>query len=250
MKNKAIKAYLRFELIMFFRNFITAFFLLIFPAMMLIIFGSIYGNKPNALYGGFGAIDMFIPAYSGIVISVTGLMNIPLTLCEYREKGIFKRYRATPSDPSSVILAQLIINSVMTTIGMAFLIILGKLVYQVKLPANIVQCLLLFLVSIFCIFAIGFFIGGLAPGMKAANSIAYLIFFPMLFLSGATIPYEILPPAARQVSKLFPLTYTVSAMKSVWNGGKISENINALLLLLVFGAVFWTLSRYTFKWET
>ncbi len=86
--------------------------------------------------------------------------------------------------------------------------------------------------------------------MKAANSIAYLIFFPMLFLSGATIPYEILPLAARQVSKFFPLTYTVSAMKSVWNGGTISENINALLLLLVFGAVFWTLSRYTFKWET
>ena len=125
-----------------------------------------------------------------------------------------------------------------------------SLVYQVKLPANIVQCLLLFLISIFCIFAIGFFIGGLAPGMKAANSIAYLIFFPMLFLSGATIPYEILPPAARQVSKFFPLTYTVSAMKSVWNGGTISENINALLLLLVFGAIFWTLSRYTFKWET
>ena len=149
MKNKAIKACLRFEFMMFCRNFITAFFLLIFPAMMLIIFGSIYGNKPNALYGGFGAVDMFIPAYSGIVISVTGLMNIPLTLCEYREKGIFKRYRATPSDPSSVILAQLIINSVMTMIGMAFLIIIGKLVYQVKLPANIVQCLLLFLISIY-----------------------------------------------------------------------------------------------------
>ena len=49
MKNKAIKACLRFEFMMFCRNFITAFFLLIFPVMMLIIFGSIYGNKPNAL---------------------------------------------------------------------------------------------------------------------------------------------------------------------------------------------------------
>ncbi len=250
MKKKALIGFFRFEFVMFRRNYVTAFFLLIFPTMMLLIFGNIYGNEPNDLYGGSGSVDMFIPAYSGIVIAVTGLMNIPFTLCEYREKGIFKRYKATTSSPSYVILAQFVINATMTIVGMLILVLFGKLIYSIRLTANLLECLFVFLISVFCIFSVGFFIGGFAPNMKAASSIAYLTFFPMLFLSGATVPYEILPAAVREIAKFLPLTYTVSAMKSIWNGGSIKENANAIVLLLVFGIIFLILSKYTFKWET
>ena len=156
MKKKALIGFFRFEFVMFRRNYVTAFFLLIFPTMMLLIFGNIYGNEPNDLYGGSGSVDMFIPAYSGIVIAVTGLMNIPFTLCEYREKGIFKRYKATTSSPSYVILAQFVINATMTIVGMLILVLFGKLIYSIRLTANLLECLFVFLISVFCIFSVGF----------------------------------------------------------------------------------------------
>jgi len=249
MTGKAMLGFLKFEFTMFRRNFVTAFFLLLFPTMMLLIFGSIYGNEPNEVYGGFGSVDMFVPAYSGIVIAVTGLMNIPLTLCEYREKGIFKRYRATPTKPSYVIYSQLIINALMTTLGMCILIAVGKIVYHIQISENLLQCTLIFVVSTLSIFSIGFFIGGIAPNMKAANSIAYLVFFPMLFLSGATIPFEILPSSVQNVAKFLPLTHTVSSMKAIWNGAQLQEHAKSILILIVFAIIFAILSKITFKWE-
>lgn len=249
MKTNRFAGYFRFETIMFFRNFVTAFFLLIFPTMMLLIFGSIYGNEPNELYKGAGSVDMFVPAYSGIVIAVTGLMNIPLSLSEYRERGIFKRYRATTSKPENVVWAQLIINGIMTFMGMVLLIVVGKVVYHIKISSNLLECLVVFVVSLFCIFSIGFFIGGIAPGMKAASSLAYLVFFPMLFLSGATLPYELLPMTVQKVAKCLPLTHTVSAMKSVWNGAGIADNLEELAVLVCFGVLFFLLSKITFRWE-
>lgn len=249
MTGKARSGFLKFEFKMFRRNFITTFFLLLFPTMMLLIFGSIYGNEPNEIYGGFGSVDMFVPAYSGIVIAVTGLMNIPLTISEYREKNIFKRYRATPAKPSYVIFSQLIINALMTILGMCIVIIVAKAVYDIQISENLAQCALIFVLSMLSIFSIGFFIGGIAPNMKASTSIAYLVFFPMLFLSGATIPFEILPSSIQKIAKFLPLTHTVALMKSVWNGGQLQDHLGSILVLLVFAAIFTILTRLSFKWE-
>ncbi len=250
MNSKAIGGFLKFELNLFLRNFITVFFLLVFPTMMLLIFGGIYGNAPSELFGGVGAINMFVPAYSGIVIAVTGLMNIPISLCEYREKGIFKRYKATPTKPGYLILALLIINTCMTIIGMFILIIVGKIVFDIEITGNFAQCFLIFMVSLFCIFAIGFLVGAVAPNMKASNSLAYLLYFPMLFLSGATMPYEIFPKGLQTVAKILPMTYSVKAMKSVWNGGTLKENASSILILAAIGIVFWVMSIKAFKWDT
>lgn len=249
MTGKAMFGFLKFEFTMFRRNTVTAFFLLLFPTMMLIIFGSIYGNEPNDLYGGFGSVDMFVPAYSGIVIAVTGLMNIPLTLSEYREKGIFKRYRATPAKPFYVIYSQLIINALMTIVGMCIVIIVGNALYHIQISEHLPQCALIFVLSILSIFSIGFFIGGIAPNMKAANSIAYLVFFPMLFLSGTTIPFELLPSSVQTVAKFLPLTHTVSSMKAVWNGAQLQDHVESIAVLAIFAVVFMALSKITFKWE-
>lgn len=41
-------------------------------------------------------VDVSVPAYSGIIISVVGLMSLPLTLCEYREKKYSKDIESLP----------------------------------------------------------------------------------------------------------------------------------------------------------
>ena len=246
--NQLLLNHLKFEFKMFCRNYITAFFLLLFPLLMLILFGSIYGSEPSPFYGGISPIDIFVPSYSGIVIAVTGLMYIPLTLCNYRNKGVFKRYMATPTKPTYVIYAQLIINAIMTTIGMVILIVVGKVVFNIQISQNIWPCFLVFLISMACIFSIGFFIGGVTPNIEAVNSIAYLVFFPMLFLSGSTIPYEVLPKSVQDFAQVLPLTHTVSIMRSVWNGGYLQDHITSIFILIAYTVVFALLSKITFRW--
>lgn len=105
------------EFVLFIRDFFGFFFTLVFPTMMLVLFGSIYGNNPIYPGAEVGMIDVSVPAYCVMVIGVTGLMSLPLTLAEYKEKKIYKRFDATPVGKKSIMVAQVCINIVMTFAG-------------------------------------------------------------------------------------------------------------------------------------
>lgn len=74
------------EFILFLRDFFGVFFALAFPVLMLLIFGGIYGNEPVYPGAATGIMDASVPAYSVMVMGVTGLMSFPLTLAGYKEK--------------------------------------------------------------------------------------------------------------------------------------------------------------------
>ena len=124
---------------LFLREPVGAFFTLVFPLMMLFLFGSIYGNTPTPLFNGRGTIDISVPAYTAMIIATTGLMGMTITLSAYRENGVLRRLRTTPVSPLIVLAAQVIVLYVMTTLGMLMLIIAGKLVYNLRFEGNAVQ---------------------------------------------------------------------------------------------------------------
>ena len=126
----------------FFRNFITIFFTLIFPPLFLILFGEIYGNNPTPMFDGLGTVDASLPAYICMIFCVTGIMSLPLSLTSYREKKILKRFKATPTTPAQIIVAQIVVNLLMTVIGAILLVIIARLRYSAALPANLMWRLL------------------------------------------------------------------------------------------------------------
>ena len=45
-----------------------------------------------------------------------------------------------------------------------------------------------------------------------------VIFYPMMFFSGTTVPMQILPAGIKRIAHLLPLTYVVSLLQGVWFG--------------------------------
>ena len=84
----------------------AAFFTLVFPLLLLFMFGSIYGNKPTPFFGGHGMVDVSTPAYIAIILGSTGFMSMSIIVSTYRERGILRRFRATPLRPMAIIGAQ------------------------------------------------------------------------------------------------------------------------------------------------
>ena len=132
---------------LFLREPIGAFFTLVFPLMMLFLFGSIYGNTPSEYFNGLGTVDVSVPAYTAMIIATTGLVGLTITIASYRETGVLRRLRATPIRPVSVLVAQLIVLFVMTTLGMFLLVIAGKLVYDMRFDGNVFSVLAGFTLS-------------------------------------------------------------------------------------------------------
>lgn len=231
------------------REYVYMFFAFIFPPMMLLLFGGMYGNAPSDFYNGHGAVDFLTPAYIGMIMAVSGVMGMPLILSEYRQHKVLKRYKATPVGTSTIMVPQLIVNGLISTAGVIILIIVGKVVFDLRFLGNVFYFVIAFLLSVASVFSIGFLISAVAPSSRAATAIAYLIYFPMLFLSGATIPLQIMPEAIKTVSKFIPLTYCVELLQGTWTGSPIDGFLTEAAVLLAITVVFTVLSIRFFRWE-
>jgi ABC-2 type transport system permease protein len=142
-----------------------------------------------------------------------------------------------------------IVLFLMTTLGMALLIIAGKLVYHMRFEGNALSVLAGFTLSSLSFFAIGFVLAGLMPNARTAQVVGMVILYPMLFLSGAGFPRELLPEAIKKVSTFLPLTYVVDLLRGLWIGESWGQHITAVIVLaavLVVGAL---ISVKTFRWE-
>lgn len=234
---------------LFLREPVGAFFTLVFPLMMLFLFGSIYGNEPTPIFNNQGTIDVSVPAYTAMIVATTGLMGLVITMASYREKGVLRRLRTTPVHPLVVLGSQVIVLFVMTALGMALLIAAGVLVYKLQFHGNVWSVLGGFLLSTLSFFALGFTLAGLLPTARTAQVVGMVLLYPMLFLSGAGFPYELLPEGVKKVSTFLPLTYVVDLLRGLWVGENWGEHTTSVLVLtgiLVTGVV---ISVWLFKWE-
>jgi len=234
---------------LFLREPVGAFFTLVFPLMMLFLFGTIYGNNPPPGSGGQGAIDTLIPAFTAMVIGMTGLMSVTLTMATYRENGVLRRLRTTPVSPLVVLAAQVVVVFTMTGLGMLLLVTAGKLVYHVRFEGNAFSMLGGFILSSLSFFGIGFILAGTMPTARTAQIVAMVLLYPMLILSGAAWPRELMPAAVQKISAFVPLTYVVNLLRGLWTGeawGDHLLNVGILAGMLLLGII---VSAKTFRWE-
>lgn len=234
----------------FFRNFITVFFTLIFPPLFLILFGEIYGNDPTPLFDGIGTVDASVPAYICMVVCVTGIMSLPLSLTSYREKKILKRFKATPTTPVQIIVAQILVNLLMTIIGAALLVLIAEWRYDINFDGNVFGVGIAFLLSVLCVFSIGFVIASVINNSKAATALANVVYFPMLFLSGATMPLETMPDSIKDIAEFIPLTHAVKLMKAAWTGKSLLDYSTSIIVLSAITVVCIIVSVVFFRWDS
>lgn len=231
------------------REPVAAFFTLIFPLMMLFIFGIIYSNTPETGINGQTSISTLIPSFSAMVIGITGLMAITITMATYRENGILRRLSTTPVGPLKVLGTQVVVVFSMTTLGMLLLILAGKLFYGVQIETNIFSLFAGFVLAGISFFGIGFVLAGILPTARTAQIIAMVLMYPMLILSGAAWPRELMPAAISKVASFFPLTYVVNLLRGLWLGDTWGSHWVDVVVLLGLFAISTFITMKTFRWE-
>ena len=225
---------------LYLREPVAFFFTLAYPTMLLLLFGFIYGNQPDFEFWGrnFGTVDASVPAYAGIIIGTVALMGIPIDTATSRETGILRRYRATPLHPAVYLAATVVVYLAIALLGMVILVVVGKLVFGLRMAGSWPSIITAFLLSSGAFFAVGYLIAGLVPTARVAQAVGMVIFFPMMFLSGAGMPLQLLP-----------LTHVVQLIQGLWFGEAWQTLWVPTLVLtgiLLIGAV---LAAIFFRWE-
>jgi len=231
------------------REPIATFFTIFFAPLFLVLFGLMYGNEPNELFGGRGSMDVTVPAYLGIIIVTVGLIGLPIQTAVNRELGILRRYRVTPLRPLTYIVADVTTYWVMALLGMVLLVIVGALAYSIRFEGSIPGVLAGFTLSTLSFLALGFVIASLAPSARVAQTVGMVLAYPMMFLSGATIPLEVLPAGVQRIADFLPLTYVVRLMRGLWVGEPWSNLLPEVLVLTGMLVVCSAISARFFRWE-
>lgn len=235
------------ELKLFMREPAAVFFTLAFPLMLLFVFGGIFGNNPADGWNNRGSVDISVPGYMGLIIGTTTFMSIPIVIAEYRNQGIFRRLRATPLNPMAIIGAQTLIYLIITLLGLALLYVAGRVVYDLMVPESFGKLTLVLLVSFISLAAMGYLIGSYFSTSRSAQVVGNIVYFPQIFLAGASMPREMFSDNLRKWTEWLPLTQVTNLTKQAWWGEPISWTSVAYLLIL--GAVCAAISMKVFKWE-
>ncbi len=234
---------------LFLREPITAFFTLGFPVMLVLIFGGIYGNEPTPMFGGRGSMDIAMPGYAALILGAVGFMTVAINTSSYREARILRRFRATPLRPLTYIAADVTANLVMTLLGMVGVVLVGWLLFRVHFEGQPVSVIAAVILSALAMFSVGYVIASLAPNARAAQVISMVIFYPMMFLSGAGMPLEILPATIRRISDFLPLTYAARLLRGLWFGEAWGAHLLEVAVLGGILVVCTVLAARFFKWE-
>lgn len=105
--------------------------------------------------------------------------------------------------------------------------------------------LLALLLSATAFSAMGAFVSVAVKEVFEAQTLANFIRFPMMFLGGVFVPLASMPGWLQAFARLFPLTYSVEALRVALFGGSWATAALDLGALAVFSLVLFALAVYT-----
>lgn len=217
------------------------------PVGIMILITMIAGQKTAG--EGYTYLESSFASLIAVGICAAAFMGIPLTIVDYRDKKILKHFFTTPCSPMWILGSDVLCcagNAVLSALSVTLVsvIFLG---YRMK--GNIPAFVGAWVLTLASMFSIGLLMASLCRTVKAVNAATSLVYFPMLFLSGATIPYELFPSGLQKVADVLPLTQGIKLMKAVSLGMEMDAIGKIVALLVGITLVCGTISVRTFRWE-
>lgn len=246
---KAFRTMLKTQWALSLRGMDMFIFAICMPAVVMVLLGIIYGDQPAFEGAGYSFISQSFGALSTIAICAGGVMGLPLVISDYRSRKILKRFKVTPASPAILLWVQVAIYAIYSVISLVLLYAIGALFFGLRITGSVPAFLGFYVLVMLSIFSIGMMVGGVAPNTKMASVIASLLYFPMLIFSGATLPFEVMPPLLQKIAGVLPLTQGVKLLKAAFTGQPISQVTVSVVAIAGIAVVCVGISLKFFKWE-
>ena len=227
------------------RSRAALFWTLAFPVFLLFIFAFIFG-------GGEGErVSYLLPGLWTITVISASFFGLSMVMVQERENGTFRRYRVTPVSPVAVVVSFAIVQILTLATSLVLQSVIARIAFQTTTRGPVGLVALMLLLGCLAFVPLGLLVGSVARDMKIAPVLTNLIFFPMMFLSGAAVPFFILPRTVQTVARFLPATYLVESVQGVMVRGEgLPQLRGAMLVLGVTAVVGFALNGLLFRWES
>lgn len=202
---------------------------IILPIILATLFGYVMSKEVPA--SGASMFEISYPAVICIGVLATGVMGVPLTIADYRHRGILKRFQVTPVSPLHILFAQVVIQLSSALVSFIGVTAVYTLLFDYEMGGSWGVFLLTYAFVVCAMYSIGILIGSVVPDQRSANLWSSVAYFTMLLFSGATIPYEIMPRFFQWLMDILPLSHGIHLLKQVSIGEPIQHLFISIIIL-------------------
>ena len=222
----------------------VVFFNYLFPLVIFFSFAEMF-------HAGRGeGIAYFVGTVLTMGILGNGLWGAGMRSVQDREANILRRFKVTPISPLPILLAAMASGWLLYLPGVIRMVGLAHLQYGMPLPRNWFSLFAMMTLGVCAFRALGLILAAVANTMQEAMILIQLLYMPMLFLSGATIPSAILPTWAQTVAEFTPAAYLVSGFQGIFfRNQTLLDNATAVGALVVSAVLGTFLAVQLFRWE-
>lgn len=222
------------------------------PLMWLILFGALFQNAPQGLFGSSVSYGQFLGAGVIVFTAFAGALNAGLPIMFDREFGFLNRLLVAPLASRYSIVAASAIYIVVLSLIQTAVIVAASAFLGAGLPGA-VGVSAIFLIVLMLVVGVTALSLGLAfalPGHIELIAVIFVTNLPLLFASTALAPLSFMPKWLQVVATLNPLSYAIEPIRYLylhndWSLGSIVMQAPwgsiafgvALLVLLGFDVI-------------
>nr|WP_296064110.1 ABC transporter permease [uncultured Actinoplanes sp.] len=248
----------RVEMLQFLRDRTAVVFTFAFPAMLLLLFGTIFKDDYNQ--PGVSASHVFSASMIAYGILSTAFVTMGSGLAMDREDGTLKRLHGTPITSTAYVTGKLILVLMLSVAEVVVLVGVGVVVFGMSLPGagRWLTFLWLFVLSVAACSLLGIAVSALVRHARTAGAILNVPVVALQFISGVFIyPPNQLPAWLTTVASVFPVKWMAQGFRYVFlpdsmRGFEVAGQWELGRTALVLGAwsvIGLVLCLVTFRWS-
>jgi ABC-2 type transport system permease protein len=241
---------LRNEQRLYWRSRELAFFTFLFPVLIFVLLGSVYGKDKIKSEHNIKGSHYLLAGILGYGLASTAFAGLAIILVIRRETAILKRLRGTPLPAWAYIAAMLISTIIVYAIEVVVLVVLARILFDVPFPSRVVSLVLALLLGAFAFAAMGIGLTTVIRSAEGSSAVVNAVYLPMGFISGSFWSPHAYPRFLEVIADILPLTYFIRMMRDIvlhdaeiWNEG------TAVGVIAAWGAVGLFVALRRFRWE-
>jgi ABC-2 type transport system permease protein len=225
------------------RNKMFFFFSLVMPLGIFFLYSGVFA-KGNPLQ-----VAYFLGPV--LALNVMGsFWGLSATLVMFREQGILRRFHVTPVTALDMLASSVLANYALTLPTVLVELFFARTVFHVVHFGSLPTVLLLVSLGTISFGSLGLVIASVTNTMQETQVLNQLLWLPLIFLSGATIPFTFLSNSVQNVALFLPATYLVHSLKNaIIKSYGPPQVLVALVSLGLWTVLTLFLSAQLFRWE-
>ncbi len=189
---------------------------LLFPVLMVVMFGYLFGGAMAVPGGGDGYREFIMPGMFAMTMAF-GLEATMIAVSTDAQKGVTDRFRSMPIAPSAVVTGRAGADMLNSVLGLAVIMGAGLLIgWRAHTgPLQVLAAVGLLLLLRFALLWLGIYLGLVIKGPESVVMVQILV-WPVTFLSNTFVAPGTMPGWLGTIAEWNPLSSTVAATRDLF----------------------------------